>query len=280
MSIKFEKVTHIYEATPNDIVALDELDLVINDNTITAIVGETGSGKSTLVQHLNGLLLPNKGVLYINDTIIRGDEKPKDLKGLRKNVGLVFQFPEYQLFEETILKDVMFGPTNFGVSESVALENAKDALRRVNISESLYDKSPLELSGGQKRRVAIAGILAMKPSIIVLDEPTAGLDPQGAKEMMQLFSGLDTTLVIVTHDMNHVLDYAEYVCVVSNGKIIKNTDKVSFFNDTKILEELNIEKPEIIKVKELLIDNNIKINNSTLNLDDLVKEIVRGISND
>ena len=277
MSIRFEKVTHIYEATPKDVVALNDLDLLINDNVITAIVGETGSGKSTLVQHLNGLLLPTKGTLSINDIVIQDNEKPNNLKELRRSVGLVFQFPEYQLFEETILKDVMFGPKNFGFSEEESLENAKDALKKVNIDESLYEKSPLELSGGQKRRVAIAGILAMKPKVIVLDEPTAGLDPQGAKEMMELFSSLNTTLIIVTHDMNHVLEYADYVVVVSNGKIIKNTDKISFFNDTKILNELNIEKPEIIKTKELLINNNININSNTISIEDLVNDILRGI---
>ena len=277
MSIRFEKVTHIYEATPKDVVALNDLDLLINDNVITAIVGETGSGKSTLVQHLNCLLLPTKGTLSINDIVIQDNEKPNNLKELRRSVGLVFQFPEYQLFEETILKDVMFGPKNFGFSEEEALENAKDALKKVNIDESLYEKSPLELSGGQKRRVAIAGILAMKPKVIVLDEPTAGLDPQGAKEMMELFSSLNTTLIIVTHDMNHVLEYADYVVVVSNGKIIKNTDKISFFNDTKILNELNIEKPEIIKTKELLINNNININSNTISIEDLVNDILRGI---
>ena len=277
MSIRFEKVTHIYEATPKDVVALNDLDLLINDNVITAIVGETGSGKSTLVQHLNGLLLPTKGTLSINDIVIQDNEKPNNLKELRRSVGLVFQFPEYQLFEETILKDVMFGPKNFGFSEEESLENAKDALKKVNIDESLYEKSPLELSGGQKRRVAIAGILAMKPKVIVLDEPTAGLDPQGAKEMMELFSSLNTTLIIVTHDMNHVLEYADYVVVVSNGKIIKNTDKISFFNDTKILNELNIEKPEIIKTKELLINNNININSNTISIEELVNDILRGI---
>ena len=277
MSIRFEKVTHIYEATPKDVVALNDLDLLINDNVITAIVGETGSGKSTLVQHLNCLLLPTKGTLSINDIVIQDNEKPNNLKELRRSVGLVFQFPEYQLFEETILKDVMFGPKNFGFSEEEALENAKDALKKVNIDESLYEKSPLELSGGQKRRVAIAGILAMKPKVIVLDEPTAGLDPQGAKEMMELFSSLNTTLIIVTHDMNHVLEYADYVVVVSNGKIIKNTDKISFFNDTKILNELNIEKPEIIKTKELLINNNININSNTISIEELVNDILRGI---
>ena len=278
MPIKFEKVTHIYESTPKDIIALNDLSLEIEDNIISAIVGETGSGKSTLVQHLNGLLLPSEGTIYIDDITIKSHEKPTNLKKLRKKVGLVFQFPEYQLFEETILKDVMFGPLNFGISQTQAIENAKMALKQVNIDESIYEKSPLELSGGQKRRVAIAGILAMKPDVIVLDEPTAGLDPQGAKEMMELFAQLNTTLVIVTHDMNHVLEYADRVIVVKNGQIINNTDKVSFFNDTTIFQELNIEKPEIIKAKELLMNNNININNTTLNIKDLVTDIIRGIN--
>lgn len=212
MSIEIRKLSHIYnEGTTFASVALDAIDLTIQEYCMTAIIGETGSGKSTLVQHLNALLLPSKGEIQINDRIIKADEKPKQLKALRKKVGLVFQFPEYQLFEETILKDVSFGPKNFGASEEEAEQRAKEVLKVVGLDESYYEKSPFECSGGEKRRVAIAGILAMDPEILVLDEPTAGLDPKGARDMMQLFVDIQKnyhkTILLVTHDMEHVLSY-------------------------------------------------------------------------
>ena len=192
MPIEFRELSYVYSKDmPYAYKALKEINLEIEEGKINAIIGETGSGKSTLVQHLNALLLPSEGELEIAGYTIRANEKTKGLKYLRKKVGLVFQFSEYQLFEETILKDVSFGPKNFGVSEEEAIIKAKEALKLVGIDESMYEKSPLDLSGGQKRRVAIAGILAMEPEIIVLDEPTAGLDPKGSKEMIGLFRKLN-----------------------------------------------------------------------------------------
>ena len=191
MSITFKDVEYIYsQDTPFAYHALKGVNLDIPKGSFTALIGHTGSGKSTLIQHINALLIPTKGEVDIGDVHITNNEKPKVLKPLRKKAGLVFQFPEYQLFEETIEKDIAFGPRNFGMSEEEAKEVARKMLKRVGLDESYLERSPFELSGGQKRRVAIAGILAMDPDILVLDEPTAGLDPQGAKEMLDLFKGL------------------------------------------------------------------------------------------
>ena len=205
MPIAFEKVNYQYAPnTPFAYEALKNIDLAFELGKITAIIGPTGSGKSTLVQHLNALLLPTRGTVLVLDRTITHNDKPKELKSLRKRVGLVFQFPEYQLFEETILKDIMFGPLNFKVDEATAKQQALAALNMVGLDESTAEKSPLDISGGQKRRVAIAGILAINPDVLVLDEPTAGLDPQGAKSMMELFVRLNRdhgkTILVVTHD--------------------------------------------------------------------------------
>ena len=203
MSIKFQEVSYKY--SPSSKFAFNELkniSLEFEMNKITALIGHTGSGKSTLVQQLNALLIPTSGTLEVCDFIITNDKKKnKNLKSLRKRVGLVFQFPEYQLFEETVAKDIGFGPKNFGVSEEEISEIVKKVIVQVGLDESFLERSPLELSGGQKRRVAIAGILAMNPEVLVLDEPTAGLDPNGAKAMLDLFvelNRLGKTIIIVT----------------------------------------------------------------------------------
>ncbi len=278
MPITFEKLTHEYNAdTPFAYLALDAIDLSIEEGKITAIIGETGSGKSTLVQHLNALLLPTKGSLTVLDRTITADEKPKQLKELRKRVGLVFQFPEYQLFEETIAQDIAFGPRNFGMSEEAALKQAQKMLQVVGLSEDYSERSPFELSGGQKRRVAIAGILAMDPDVLVLDEPAAGLDPQGAKDMMELFVRLNKeyhkAILLVTHDMEHVLTYCDHVVVVDNGHIAQTCDKQQFFKDSTLLKKLRINPPAVIRLRDELNQRGFSLPCDLLDMDTLAKAI-------
>ena len=278
MSIKVNNLSYTYnEGSPFELKALKNINLELDDNKVIAIVGATGSGKTTLVQHFNALLLPTHGSLEVNGKLIEADVKPEGLKALRKNVGLVFQFPEYQLFEETVVKDVAFGPKNFGVSEAESLEIAKKYLNLVNISEDLYERSPLDLSGGQKRRVAIAGILALESNTLVLDEPTAGLDPQGALEMMELFINLhkleEKTIIIVTHDMEQVLNYCEEVVVIDHGEIAGHYSVSEFFNEKDLLSKLDIEMPSLIKLREDLINKGFKNLDNILNAEDLVKAI-------
>lgn len=277
MSIKCKNLGYIYGVdTPFEFHALKNVDLQIEDGSFTAIIGQTGSGKSTLIQHINALLLPTSGEISVDEYTISATQKPDSLKELRKKSGLVFQFPEYQLFEETIEKDIIFGPMNFGVAEDEAKEIAKQSLKMVGLSEDYLDKSPFDLSGGQKRRVAIAGILAMNPDILILDEPTAGLDPQGTKEMMDLFKKINKigkTVIIVTHDMNHVLQYCDHVIVMNEGKVEKKGTVKEIFQDSNYLNHLGIDLPLITN---LIIDLNKKgfhLDTSINNINDLVEAI-------
>ena len=224
MSIKVNHVFHsYYKKTPNEVLALNDVSLNIEEGSFVALVGETGSGKSTLVQHLNALILPDSGSIEVDEfTIGPKKRKNKKLHDLRKHIGLIFQFPEYQLFEETVIKDVAFGSKNFGFKDEEAKQKAKDALALVNINESYYERTPFELSGGERRRVAIAGILALDPDILVLDEPTAGLDYQGSQDVMNLVKELNNkgkTIVLVTHDMDVVYRYASRAILMKNGKV-------------------------------------------------------------
>ncbi|TVW80751.1 ATP-binding cassette domain-containing protein, partial [Streptococcus pneumoniae] len=208
----------------------------------------TGSGKSTILQLLNGLLVPSQGSVRVFDTLITSTSKNKDIRQIRKQVGLVFQFAENQIFEETVLKDVAFGPQNFGVSEEDAEQIAREKLALVGIDESLFNRSPFELSGGQMRRVAIAGILAMEPAILVLDEPTAGLDPLGRKELMNLFKKLHQsgmTIVLVTHLMDDVAEYANQVYVMEKGRLVKFGKPSDVFQDVVFMEEVQLGVPKI-----------------------------------
>lgn len=271
MSIKVNNVSYLYNKKENlDKAALKEISLTIKDKDFVTIVGKTGSGKSTLVQTFNALILPTFGYNEIEEFYITEDKKLKKelLKNkdktikkenkryskLKKKVGMVFQFPEYQLFSETVLKDVMFGPKNFGFSEEEAKERAIKALQDVGIPESYFDKSPFELSGGEKRRVAIAGIIASEPDILILDEPTAGLDPKGKKEILELIAAYHKTgktVIVVTHDMDIVLEYSEKVIVLNNGKLIDILSPNELFKKEN-LEELSLEMPNLIKFKNQL----------------------------
>lgn len=282
MAISFQKITYIYDAgMPYAHAAINDIDLELEEGKITAIIGETGSGKSTLVQHLNALLLPNKGRLVILDHEIESDKKNRGLKSLRKDVGLVFQFSEYQLFEETILKDVAFGPKNFGDDEETALNKAKKALKLVGIPENYYERSPLELSGGQKRRVAIAGIIAIEPKILVLDEPTAGLDPAGAMEMINLFISLNknmgTTIIIVSHDNEVVYNYADNVVLMADGSVRYSGDTLSLFNNDELVKQFNLLEPRLVKLKRELREKGFKINDDVRTLPELAKVVAREV---
>ena len=282
MPITFEHVSHTYsEGTPYQYAALKDVNLDIREGKITAIIGQTGSGKSTLVQHLNALLLPNEGEIHILDRVITAGEKPKKLKSLRGDVGLVFQFPEYQLFEETVLKDVAFGPKNFGISEEEAEKKARKALKLVDLPEDCWLKSPLELSGGQKRRTAIAGILAMDPKVLVLDEPTAGLDPAGTAAMMSLFYELNQkygkTVLMVTHDMENVFTYCDDVVVVEDGTIKVHTDAQEFFRDSALCKEMNILPPALIRMRDMLNEKGFSIPADVQDIDALAAYIVKQV---
>lgn len=284
MSIEFKNVRFQYGAnSPFSFDALKEVSVSFEPGKITAVIGSTGSGKSTLVQHLNGLNKPTEGEVVIFDHKLIADEKPKGLKALRSKVGLVFQFPEMQLFEETVFKDVSFGPSNFGFTEEESLKSVKQALTLVGIDESLWERSPLDLSGGQKRRVAIAGVIASNPEVLVLDEPTAGLDPQGSKDMMALFLGLNQehnkTIIMVTHDMDHVLNYADNVVVMDKGSCIYQGLAKDFFSDKELLNSLGFVLPRILQLKHLLEEKGYTLSES-LDLDVLAQEIKRGPSHE
>lgn len=247
--IKFDKVNFEYQAkTPFASQALFDVDLEIADGSFTALIGHTGSGKSTLLQHLNGLLQPTTGTVTVGDIIIKSGSKQKDIKPVRKRVGVVFQFPEAQLFDETVLKDAAFGPQNFGVEKAAAEAIAREKLLQVGLPEELFERSPFELSGGQMRRVAIAGILAMEPEVLVLDEPTAGLDPKARQEMMQLFNDLHTkqglTVVLVTHNMDDVADYADYVYLLEKGRVINSGTPSAIFQTPEFLTQHQLGLPK------------------------------------
>ncbi|WP_270323870.1 energy-coupling factor ABC transporter ATP-binding protein [Lactococcus petauri] len=253
--IKFDKVNFTYQPnTPFASRALFDINLEVAEGSYTALIGHTGSGKSTLLQHLNGLLQPTEGKVNIDDIVIQASSKQKEIKPARRKVGVVFQFPESQLFEETVLKDVAFGPQNFGVSQEEALKIAREKLELVGLAEKNFEKSPFELSGGQMRRVAIAGILAMEPKVLVLDEPTAGLDPKARIEMMQLFSHLHQegqTVVLVTHNMDDVAEYTNKVYLLEKGRVISSGSPQDVFQNVEFLmqHELGVPKTTEFAVK-------------------------------
>lgn len=249
MSIKINNLTHIYMAdSPFEKKALDDVSLEIQDGQFVALIGHTGSGKSTLIQHINGLLKPNSGEIVIDgEDITRKDAK---LTEIRKKVGLVFQYPEYQLFEETIEKDIEFGPRNLGLSQEEISSRVKRAMKIVGLDYKTYkDKSPFELSGGQKRRVAIAGVVAMEPKVLILDEPTAGLDPKGRDEILgqirQLHKEYNMTIILVSHSMEDVAKVADRIIVMSKGKCVLDGKPFEVFKEIDTLESIGLAAPQI-----------------------------------
>lgn len=279
MGIALENVSFTYqEGTPLASTALSDVSLTIEDGSYTALIGHTGSGKSTILQLLNGLLVPSQGSVRVFDTLITSTSKNKDIRQIRKQVGLVFQFAENQIFEETVLKDVAFGPQNFGVSEEDAEKIAREKLALVGIDESLFNRSPFELSGGQMRRVAIAGILAMEPAILVLDEPTAGLDPLGRKELMNLFKKLHQsgmTVVLVTHLMDDVAEYANQVYVMEKGRLVKGGKPSDVFQDVVFMEEVQLGVPKITAFCKRLADRGVSFKRLPIKIEEF-KESLNG----
>ena len=287
MDICFKQVGFAYQAgTPFEMRALHDISFSIEDGSYVAIIGHTGSGKSTILQHLNALLKPTEGVVELGEKTIDSTTGNKDLKPLRKKVGIVFQFPEAQLFEETVEKDIAFGPENFGVSEEEALKIAAEVVKTVGLPEDVLKKSPFDLSGGQMRRVAIAGVLAMKPEVLVLDEPTAGLDPKGRFEMMEMFYKLhkeqNLTIVLVTHQMNDVSDYANHVVVIEAGSVVKEGAPKEVFEDASWLLEKQLGVPTTLAFIEKLKSKGWNTTKMPLTLEELADAILeeRGVNED
>ena len=285
MAIKFEQVNFLYPSFDgSNFSALEDIDLEISEKgEFITLIGETGSGKSTLVQHMNALLRPNTGSVTIYGIKIeKNTNKNKKIKlnPLRQKVGLVFQFPEYQLFEETVLKDIIFGPKNFGVKEEVAIERAKEIIKHVGLTEEYLERSPFNLSGGEKKRVSIAGILAMEPDILVLDEPTSGLDPKGRDALLELFTKihkeLNKTIIIITHDMNTVYKYATRVLVMHEAHLVFDGKPNKLFED-KNIERWNLDLPDIIEItKQLESKLDMKFATKPHNVNELF-ELMKGV---
>ncbi|WP_058485936.1 energy-coupling factor transporter ATPase [Defluviitalea phaphyphila] len=276
MAIKFEKVTHVYsKGTPFEKIALNNINIHIKKGEFVGIIGHTGSGKSTLIQHFNGLLKPTEGTITVLGKKL--NDKDTSLKEIRQKVGLVFQYPEHQLFEMTIFKDVAFGPQNMGLSKEEVEARVKEALDMVGIKEDMYEKSPFELSGGQKRRVAIAGVLAMKPEILVLDEPTAGLDPKGRDEILtqiqRLHKTLGITVILVSHSMEDIAKLVDRIIVMHKGKVALNGAPVSVFEHVEELEKMGLAAPQIMYIMKALKEKGLDVSTNILTVEEGAKEI-------
>ncbi|OCS88029.1 energy-coupling factor ABC transporter ATP-binding protein [Caryophanon tenue] len=261
MDIKLQQVAYAYaQGTPFEKRALFDVNLAITSGTYQAIIGHTGSGKSTVLQHFNALLRPTAGQVVLGSRVIEAGKKQKNLKEVRQKVGIVFQFPEHQLFEETVLKDIMFGPMNFGVSAEQAEKRARELITLVGLPDSVLEKSPFDLSGGQMRRVAIAGVLAMQPDVIVLDEPTAGLDPRGQREIMDMFYALHKerglTTILVTHSMEDAARYADEIAIMHEGRCVLSGTPTALFSDVERLRQYRLEVPRLVafqhKIEQLI----------------------------
>ncbi len=263
MSIILDKVNYVYgEGTAYQMQALSDINLELKDGQFIGIIGHTGSGKSTLIQHLNGLIKATSGAIYFNGQDIYDEDF--DLRELRNRVGLVFQYPEHQLFETTIFDDVCFGPKNQGLSKGEAGLRAFEALRSVGMPESLYYQSPFDLSGGQKRRTAIAGVLAMKPEVLILDEPTAGLDPAGRDEILDLIAAMHKergmTVILVSHSMEDVAKYVERIIVMNQGRVMYDDAPKEVFRHYKELESVGLAAPQVTYLMHELKERGLNVN--------------------
>ena len=277
MGIKVDDITYMYEkGTAMQVMALDHISVEIGDDQFIGLIGHTGSGKSTFVQTLNGLLKVSSGHVYYNGEDING--KDYDKKKLRSDVGLVFQYPEHQLFETDIITDVMFGPRNLGLSEAEARKRAREALENVGLPKSVYKTSPFDLSGGQKRRAAIAGVLAMHPRILILDEPTAGLDPRGRDEILGMIRNmkeqLNMTIILVSHSMDDVAKYVERIMVMGKGKILYDNKPQAVFAHHKELEKLGLAAPQITYIMMELKKRGLDVRTDVLTVKEAAEEIL------
>ncbi|MBE6014954.1 MAG: energy-coupling factor transporter ATPase [Lachnospiraceae bacterium] len=280
MSIIVNHLCHVYGAdTSQPVKALDDVSFEIKDGQFIGLIGHTGSGKSTLIQHLNGLMKATSGEIYYNGKDIY--DKDYKLKDLRSKVGLVFQYPEHQLFEVTVFKDVCFGPLNQGYSQKDAELRAFHALRMVGFPEEMYYRSPFDLSGGQKRRVAIAGVLAMRPEVMILDEPTAGLDPKGRDEILDQIARLhkeyNMTTILVSHSMEDVAKYVERLIVMNGGKVMFDDVPREVFKHYTELEEMGLAAPEVTYILNDLKKSGIDIDTTAITVDEAAKEITRAL---
>lgn len=278
MSFILDKVSHRYsQGTAYEITALDNVNLKINDGEFIGIIGHTGSGKSTLVQHLNGLLRATEGAIYYNGQDIY--DKDYDLRDLRTQVGMVFQYPEHQLFEETVFADVCFGPKNQGLPEKDCILRAFEALQSVGLPEKYYYASPFELSGGQKRRAAIAGVLAMKPAVLILDEPTAGLDPKGRDEILDLIAETHVhygnTVILVSHSMEDVAKYVDRIIVMNQGSVMLDGIPKDVFHHYKELEEIGLAAPQVTYLMHEMREAGMNVSTEPTTVDEAKDAILR-----
>ena len=280
MSIIVDKVNYVYSAgTAYEIKALDDINLKIEDGEFIGIIGHTGSGKSTLIQHLNGLIKATSGAIYFHGQDIY--DKNFDLRELRNRVGLVFQYPEHQLFETTIFDDVCFGPMNQGLDRNEAGLRAFEALRQVGIPEELFYQSPFDLSGGQKRRVAIAGVLAMKPEVLILDEPTAGLDPGGRDEILDLITRMHRergmTVMLVSHSMEDVAKYVNRIIVMNQGRVMYDDVPKEVFKNYKELEAVGLAAPQVTYLMHELRDRGLNVDTDVTTIAEARAAIMRAV---
>ncbi len=280
MAIIVDKVTYVYgEGTPEKHYALKNINLKIEDGEFIGLVGHTGSGKSTLVQHLNGLLVPTYGNIYYNGVDIHDGMNKREL---RSKIGLVFQYPEYQLFETTVIKDVSFGPKNMGLSNLEVDVRSFEALKQVGIGEELLDASPMELSGGQKRKVAIAGILAMHPEVMILDEPAAGLDPRGKEEILELIYHIhkekNSTIIMISHSMDDVAKYAGRMIVMDGGEIKLDGKPEKIFQFEKELQQMGLAVPQVTQVLNTLKKDGFLVNTNAFTIEDAKKNILDALN--